>query len=571
VRSILHLSAGVALCAGTTVGIAATRLAPAPPSDACATADQVLLNGRIVTMDDQDAVVEALAVRDGRVVAVGTTAELSRCGHPAVRRVDLRGRTVLPGLIDVHTHVLEWTKAILRGEIATGYPAVRSVAEVVAAVGERARTAPAGSWIRSGGWDDSKLAERRYVTRADLDPVSPDHAVYLIHVSGHLAVANTVALRLAGVTRETADPAGGVIERSADGEPTGILKDNAMALVARLLPPDPPDLARRAARLASERAAEVGLTTLHDVALSAEEMRGYQEAEARGWLKVRTRLVPLVSSVGDAERLVSQGLRTGFGSDRLKLGGVKMFADGGMGARTIAIYDPPVAGEPGNLGLLVWKTEDMRTAHRLLAAAGWQLVTHAIGDRAMDQVLDSYEATIRELGLQDARFRIVHAGVSTPAIQKRLRALGVGVDGNPPFTYWIGSWFRKYGPDRVRWSYPGRSYLENGIVAGAGSDVPVTPLSPWWGIWAGVVRRDLETGEVIAPEERLSVRDVLRMYTRNGAWLGFEERQLGMLAPGAFADLIVLDRDVLTAPADQLKDVRVLQTMVGGERVFEAR
>src|SRR6185436_13231352 len=192
-------------------------------------------------------------------------------------------------------------------------------------------------------------------------------------------------------------------------------------------------------------------------------------------------------------------------------------------------YDPPVAGEPGNRGLLLWKTDDMRKAHRLLAAAGWQLLTHAIGDRALDQVLDSYEETIRELGLKDARFRVIHSGVSTPAIQQRLRTLRVGVDANPPFVYWIGSWFRKYGPERVRWSYPGRSYVEAGIVAGAGSDVPVTPISPWWGIWSSVVRTELQTGEVLAPEERLPVRDALRMYTRNGAWLGFDEGRLGIL------------------------------------------
>lgn len=550
--------------------VAATRaVGAASPVTACAGTDLVLVNGHIVTLDDRDAVVEALAVRDGRIASAGTTAEVAGCAHAGTRRIDLRGRTVLPGLIDVHTHALEWAKGIVRGEIATGYPAVRSVPDVVAAVRDAVRRAPAGSWIRSAGWDDSKLAERRYLTRGDLDPISPDHPVYLAHVSGHLAVANTVALRMAGVTRDTTDPQGGVIERGRDGEPTGILKDTAMDLVERLLPPDPPDLAPRAAKLVSERAAEVGLTTLHDVSLLPEGMRAYQEADVRGWLKVRVRLVPLVASVDDAERLAAQGLRTGFGSERLKLGGVKMMADGGMGARTIAIYDPPVAGEPGNLGLLVWKTEDMRKAHRVLAKAGWQLVTHAIGDRAMDQVLDSYEEVLRELGLTDARFRIVHAGVSTPAIQKRLRALRVGVDGNPPFPYWIGSWFRKYGPDRVRWSYPGRSYVQNGIVAGAGSDVPVTPISPWWGIWAGVVRKDLETGEVLAPEERLSVREILHMYTRNGAWLGFEEGRVGVLAPGASADLIVVDRDVLSVPTDELKDVRVLQTIVAGETVFD--
>jgi predicted amidohydrolase YtcJ len=543
--------------------------APAFAAEDCGGADRLLVNGRIVTMDDSTSIAEAAAIRDGRFVAVGRGRDLAACAGPRTVRVDLEGRSVLPGLIDVHTHALEWAKGLVRNDVAVGYPAVRTVADLVGRVRERAAVVARGGWIVGSGWDDAKLDEKRYVTRADLDPVSPEHPVYLTHVSDHLAAANSLALREAGITKSTADPPGGLIERSANGEPTGILKDNAMALVAARLPPDPPDLAVRAARVVSERALAVGLTTLHDVNLTPADLGAYQDAERRGWLRARVRLVPGVASVADAERLASQGVHTGFGSDRLKLGGAKMFADGGMGARTIAVYEP-LADEPANRGLLIWTSEDMRRAHLALARAGWQLVTHAIGDRALDQVLDSYEATQRELGLEDARFRIVHAGLSTPAIQKRLRALRVGVDGNPPFVYWIGSWFRKYGPERVRWSYPGRSYVDAGIVAGGASDAPVTPLSPWWGVWAAVVRQELETGEILAPDERLSVAETLRLYTRNGAWLGFEENRIGVIAPGALADLVVVDRDVLGVPASELKDVQVLMTFVGGELVFDA-
>lgn len=534
-----------------------------------AAADRLLVNARIATMDDQGRIAEAVAIRDGRFVAVGRARDLAGCAGARTVEVDLGGRTVLPGLIDVHTHALEWAKGVVRGDIAAGYPGVLSIADIVGRVRERTTASAPGAWIVGSGWDDVKLRERRYVTRADLDPASSDHPVYLGHVSGHLAVANSVALRAAGIGRDTADPTGGVIERGADGEPTGVLKDNAMALVSARLPPDPPDLAIRAVRLVSERAVEVGLTTLHDVNLTAADLRAYQDADARGWLRARVRLVPGVASVADAERLAGQGVHTGFGSDRLKLGGVKTLADGGMGARTIATYEP-LADEPTNRGLLIWTTEDLQRAHRMLARAGWQLVTHAIGDRAIDQVLDSYEATLRALDLKDARFRIVHAGLSTQAVQKRLRALAVGVDGNPPFVYWIGSWFRKYGPERVRWSYPGRSYVDAGIVAGGASDAPVTPLSPWWGVFAAVARQELETGEVLAPEEKLSIAEALRLYTRNGAWLSFEEKQLGVIAPGALADLVVVDRDVLSVPAAELKHVGVVMTLVGGDVVFDS-
>ena len=549
----------------------ATVCCPAGIAQTCQDADLLLRNGHIVTMSAAERVASAMAVRDGRILAVGDDNALASCATSRTQSLDLQGRTVLPGLIDVHTHLMEWVKSILRGEIDAGYPAVHSILDITQAVGQRAAVVSKGQWIIGSDWDDAKLAEHRYVTRKDLDRVSPNNPVYLKHVSGHLAVANSSALKLGNITKDTPDPQGGVIERDASGEPTGVLKDTAMALVAELLPKDPPDIDVRAAKLISEKAAEVGLTTIHDIFISPDEMRGYQDARRRDWLKIRVQMAPRISSMEDAEKLAQMGVHTGFGDDYLKFGAAKMFADGGMGARTIAIYPPGVLGEPNNLGVLRWTPADMQKADLLAARAGWQLETHAIGDRAIDEVLDSYAAVIQQLGGKDHRFRIVHAGISSPAVQERMRGLNVVVDGNPPFVYWIGSWFAKYGPERVRWSYPAKSYIENGIVEAAGSDVPVTPLSPWWGIWAAVVRKEMESGQVLAPEERISVEQALMLYTRNGAYAGFEEDRKGTLESGKLADFIVVDRDVLSVPADELKDVKVLQTFVGGRKVFDRR
>ena len=384
-----------------------------------------------------------------------------------------------------------------------------------------------------------------------------------------MIAVNSAALKLAGITRDSADPTGGVIEKDSAGRAHRHFERYGHGSAGKLLPPDPPDIHMRAAKLISERALALGLTTIHDIFISSDEIRGYQDAYARGWLKLRVQMSPRIGSIEDAEQLAKMGIHTGYGDDTLKFGAAKMFADGGMGARTIAIYPPPVAGEPSNFGVLRWNPEDMHKAHLIAARAGWQLETHAIGDRAIDEVLDSYAAVMKELNLTDARFRIVHAGISTPAIQKRFAELHVVVDGNPPFVYWIGSWFKKYGPERVRWSYPAKSYIENGVIEAAGSDVPVTPLSPWWGIWAAVARKDLATGEVLAPEERLTISEALRLYTYNGAYAGFEEKSKGTLELGKLADFIVVDRDVLSVPTDELKDVQVVKTFVGGEMVFD--
>jgi predicted amidohydrolase YtcJ len=281
-------------------------------------------------------------------------------------------------------------------------------------------------------------------------------------------------------------------------------------------------------------------------------------------------MAPLVSRPQDVERIKAMGVHTGFGDAHLKFGPIKIFSDGGMGARTIAIYPPPLQNEPQNFGLLLWKSEDLEKTQQQLAALGWQLATHAIGDRAIDQVLDSYAKVAQLYPGRDLRNRVIHCGVATPAIQKRLKALNVLVDDNPPFIYWIGSWFEKYGPERVRWSYPAKSYFDNGIIVSGGSDVYVTPISPWWGIWAAVVRREQKSGQVLVPEERITVRQALQMYTLNGAYAGFEEKIKGSLEVGKLADFVVLDRNLLEVPSDELKDVKVLATFVGGQAIYDA-
>jgi predicted amidohydrolase YtcJ len=264
------------------------------------------------------------------------------------------------------------------------------------------------------------------------------------------------------------------------------------------------------------------------------------------------------------------GVHTGFGSAHLRWGAVKFFTDGGMAAKTIAVTPPGPVGDAGNLGLLRWDTAKLTAAMKQAHELGWQITAHAIGDRAIGQVLDAL-GTALGTDPGDHRSRIVHCGVTTPALLDRIKAMGVYVDHNPPFVYWIGAWFLNYGPERAAMAYRGKSYEDRGIVVSGGSDFSVTALSPWWGIAAAVERKTYGTGAVLAPGERVDVATVLRWYTLNGARAGFEEKDKGTLVAGKLADLIVLDRDPFTIPASDLQNVKVLATLVGGEIVHQAK
>ncbi len=533
-------------------------------------ADLLFTDGHIYIGGLHPKFVDSMLIRGDRIVAVGEASELARAAMPSAKRIDLHGRTVLPGLIDTHTHAMDWAVSVVRGRLDLRYPNVKSIADVQAKIRERVATLKPGEWIEGTAWDDSKLSDDRYITRQDLDSVAPNNPVYLEHVTGHLAATNSVALKLAGIDASTPNPSGGLIDHDKSGQPTGIVKDNAMGIVDKILPaPSHADWIAAAGYL-SHACAQYGLTSIHDVALLAPAINAYQDALAQGVLKVRVEVAPLVASEKDADALIFTGIHTGFGNDWLKFGAVKFFSDGGMAARTIAIYPPGPKGDEKNIGLLIWKPEDLQRLQLKLAEHGWQLSTHAIGDRAIDEVLDSYAKVAAALPGRDLRSRVIHDGLATPAIQSRLVAEHVYVDNNPPFVYFLGKHFQHYGPERLRWAYPGKSYFDNGIVASGGSDTYVTPLSPWWGIWASVVRKEQNSGAVLAPEERLTVSQAIQQYTYNGALAGFDEKNKGSLEAGKLADFIVIDRDIFTVSVNELKDVHVLSTWIGGREMYRS-
>jgi predicted amidohydrolase YtcJ len=531
-------------------------------------ADFVVRGGRIYTLDPVNPRAEALAAWRGRILAVGRAAEIEGLIGPGTRVLDAGGGTVLPGFHDAHCHILLFGLSLVEVNLREA----TRIAEVVEAVAAHAARIPPGRWIRGGGYNENKLAERRHPTRYDLDPVSPHHPVWLSHISGHMGVANSLALERAGITRETPDPPGGRIVRDEGGEPTGVLLETAQELIKRVLPPYTLEEVKAALAAAGRRMAAEGITAVQDAWagwIAPEEFRAYQEAVAEGLLPQRVWLLV------DVERLRVQderfdfafGLHTGFGGDRLRLGAIKIFIDGSLIGRTAALRQP-YADPPGVSGMLVQEPQGLVERVRRAHAGGWQVAMHAIGDRAIEAALDAIEEV---MGPEAARFRprIEHCGVVPPDLLHRLRRLRPIVVTQPRFLYELGEGFRAaLGEERMAWTYPLASL--RGVPLALSSDRPVVDGAPLRGLQAAVTRRTRE-GWALAPQEALSLEEALRAYTMGAAYAAFAEAELGTLEPGKWADLVVLGADPFETDPEALEAIPIWATVVGGQVVYEGR
>lgn len=529
--------------------------------------DAVFLDGRVLTLDARDRRVQALAVLHGRIVALGTTREMRALAGPRTRRHDLGGATVVPGFNDAHCHVLAFGLTLLQADLR---PA-RRVADVVAAVAARAQTTPDGAWVLGHGYDDNKLAELRHPTRIDLDAVAPAHPVWLQHTSGHMGVASGRALAQAGVTRDTPDPEGGVIERDRAGEPTGVLKEKAQALVRRAVPPAGLDQAKAALAAAGTRFVAEGLTSVQDAragSLVPQELRAYQEATAEGRLPVRTSLLIDVEAlpVVDGRAQLGLGLTSGFGTDRLRLGGVKIFLDGSLIGRTAAMT-APFASDPDTSGFLLRSEDTLRRQVKEAAAAGWQVCMHAIGDRAIEVAIAAVDDAMGRRA-PALRPRVEHCGVLRRDLIPAVRRRGMVVVTQPRFITELGDGFRRaLGDARLRYCYPLRSL--RGCRVALSSDRPVVQGAPLGGIEAAVTQLT-GSGAPYVPRERIDVLEAIRWYTLGGAFAQFREAELGTLEVGKRADLCALGRDPRHVPPTEIGRIPVTLTAVGGEVVYRA-
>ncbi|MGE5198475.1 MAG: amidohydrolase [Rhodospirillaceae bacterium] len=531
-------------------------------------ADLLIVNARVWTGAASQPEAEAVAIVGARVAAVGTEAALSAWRGPSTRVIDAGGARVLPGFNDSHVHFMGGGLQLDNVDLREA-PSPEDFARLI---GERVRATPAGAWVLGGDWDDQLWSPPSLPTRQLIDPVSPATPVFVNRFDGHMAVANSVALKLAGVTAATADPPGGVIVRDAAGNPTGLLKDAAMGLVNRVIPPLTPARRAQALTRALAHAASLGVTSVRDMGPDAGDLSAYADFAASGRLTLRISAAPSELQWADQARL---GIRHGFGTPFFTLGAVKGFADGSLGSTTAYFFEP-YTDAPATQGLLadeMLPLEGMRERLTGADAAGLQLCIHAIGDQAISVVLDLFSDVAKANGARDRRFRIEHAQHVAQKDFDRFASLGVIAAVQPYHAIDDGRWAeRRIGPARIQTTYPFRTFLDRGVRLALGSDWPVAPLSPLLGIYAAVTRATLDGKhpDGWVPAQKITVDEAVRGYTAGSAYAEFADADKGTLAPGALADLVVLSDDIFAIAPARIRDVTVRTTIVGGRVVYDA-
>jgi predicted amidohydrolase YtcJ len=528
-------------------------------------AELIIHNGTIRTMDALHPTAEAVAVADGRILAVGQLESVEATAHANTRRLDLAGRTLIPGFNDAHVHLWK-VGMLLTSMIDARIAATPDIPAIVAAYRARAARTPAGKWLVGRGYNNVTLPEHRHPTRHDLDQASTAHPMMLIHTSAHVAVANSRALELAGITRDTPNPPGGEIERDEHGEPTGVLHETAMNAVNRVQPP-PTDSEFEAAILAAARAfLRLGITSVTEAGVSPEQLGTYRRLVAERRMPFRVNAM--------ARRYLDDGskvpLPERFESNWLRIDTVKLFADGGLSSGNAALtvpYPGQHGHEPGYSGLLRATQEQMRAQIWDIHRAGLRAAIHAVGDAAIGQVIEAIEYASQRL-VSRIRHRIEHFGLPSADHIRRCR-YRISVVPQPIFIHALGSTFLNYVPAALmRQLYPLRALLDGGLTVALSSDAPVVPdANPLLGMKAAAARLSAE-GTPLAPEQAVPIAETLPLYTLGGALVAGEEHLKGSIEPGKYADFAVLSGDPLRAPAERLTDLKVEMTLVNGQIVY---
>jgi hypothetical protein len=518
--------------------------------------DVVLLDANVVTLNPKQPRAEAIAVQDGRIVDVGSDKQIRKhvCSHTKV--IECKSRTVVPGLVDCHVHMRDFGFFLQNLNLRQA----KSIKEVQEKLREHSEMNPDLNWILGGRWDQEKFAEKRYPTRRDLDAAVADKPVFLTRVCGHLAVANSKALHLAGISRGTMVKGGRVDLDESTGQPNGIVRENAIGLVWKAVPKPGRANLEKACVLACEKAVEAGLTGVHWLVASSEEMQVLQKLFSEGRLPLRVYLGMPAEVLNDVFNL---GLLTGFGNEMLKMGFIKILADGSLGARTAALKKP-YSDDPRSRGMMLYTQKELCQLVLKAHSGEMQIGVHAIGDRAIENVLKAFEKALKKLPRQDHRHRIEHCSVLNPRLITLMKRLNIIASVQPHFVvsdFWA---LDRIGPQRIKWVFPFKTLLNEGVCVASGSDCPIEDISPLLGIWAAVTRKD-------NTEENLSVEEALKTYTLNAAHASFDEKKKGTIEAGKFADLTMLSDDLTKIPSEKIRDVAVEMVIVGGRVVYSKR
>jgi predicted amidohydrolase YtcJ len=524
-------------------------------------ADLILTNGVVLTLNFQDTESEAIAVKDGKILSVGSNEEISKLSGPQTKVIDLKGRTATPGFISTHDHFLQHG---ISAEFILDirYPKTRSCKEIAEAISERAAETEKGKWIIATGWDETLLEERRFPNRWDIDPASPDNPVWIRRVF-EMGVANTRALDEAEITKDTPDPPLGRIDRDEGGEPTGLLKGRAMDMIVSTIPPWTQEEMEQGIKRACADFLAHGMTAVIEPGILMPQLEAYRSLHGKRGLTVRTFIqYGFLHDQGEVEEAISK-VQIG-GDDNLRVIGLKYAVDGGVGPRTAMMHEP-FEGQPENRGTQLIDSETLKEMTLMGHEAGFQVAIHAIGDRGIDSAIDAYEHAQKTSPRPDPRHQIVHCYFPSEEALSKIKALGVMVNTQAPFLYWLGdSFIEAVGRERAARCIPLRTMLDQGIPVGNSHDSTVTPPLPTIGIYASVARKTIK-GDAIGEYEAITPLQALRTYTTLAARHAFMEQKIGSLEPGKYADIAVWNRNPLEADTEEIKELEVEMTLVEGQ------
>ncbi|MBV8475151.1 MAG: amidohydrolase [Acidobacteria bacterium] len=532
-------------------------------------ADLIISNAKVWTGDKTHPNADAVAILGDRIVAVGTLQEANSWRGPQTKTIDAHGKLMLPGFNDSHVHFADGGRQLDAVQLNDA----PSAEEFVRRIAGRVKGTPQREWILNGDWDETKWSPPALPTKEMIDPVTPDTPVFVSRYDGHMALANSLAIKLAGVTRATPDPPGGQIVRDAQGNPTGAFKDAAMGLVFRVVPPPDHNQRLRAIKRALAHAGSLGVTSVQNMNPDYADVAVYAELLDHGELTTRIYAAPLITD-GAADQ-AKIGIRHAFGSSYLRLGAVKAFADGSLGSRTAYFFEP-FLDQPNNRGLLsdeMQPIENMRDRMLVADAAGIQLCTHAIGDAAISTILDLYGAVVKAHGQADRRMRIEHAQHMAGKDFARFAELHVIASMQPYHAIDDGRWAEaRIGHDRASRTYAFRTFLNHGVRLAFGTDWDVAPLNPLLGIYAAVTRATLDGKNPNGwfPEQKLTVAEAVEAYTMGSAYAEFQEQEKGSITPGKLADMVLLSDDIFSTDPAKIREAKVLTTIMGGKIVWPA-